>query len=120
MSRVASNDDDRGNGGVVTNRLEATGWRRLPQAFWLILVVAVGLRLFAVTLYGTHHPDEAFQYLEQAHRLVFDYGLVPWEFRYFIRSWLIPLMLSVPMVVFYEVSILIGWLLERRRSAAAA
>ena len=83
----------------MTEKLEATGRRHLPLLFWLILLVAVALRLSAVTLYGTHHPDEAFQYLEQGHRLVFDYGLVPWEFRYFIRSWLIPLMLSVPMAL---------------------
>ena len=30
------------------------------------------------------------------------------------------LMLSVPMVIFYEVSILIGRIMERRRSAAPA
>lgn len=83
----------------MTNEGEATGWRHLPRIFWLILLVAVALRLSAVTLYGTHHPDEAFQYLEQAHRIVFDYGLVPWEFRFFIRSWLIPLMLSLPMAL---------------------
>jgi sec-independent protein translocase protein TatC len=29
------------------------------------------------------------------------------------------LMLSVPMVIFYEVSILVGWLLDRRKRRAA-
>ena len=47
--------------------------------------------------YSAHHPDETIQYLEQAHRLVFGYGVVPWEFRYGIRSWLIPLALAGPM-----------------------
>ncbi len=40
-------------------------------------------------------PDELFQYLEQAHRIVFGYGSVPWEFRFAERTWLLPA-LSVP------------------------
>ena len=39
--------------------------------------------------------DELFQYLEQAHRIVFGYGQIPWEFRFGERTWLLP-MLSVP------------------------
>jgi hypothetical protein len=35
------------------------------------------------------HPDEVFQSLEQGHRLVYGYGLVPWEFDYAARSWLL-------------------------------
>ena len=54
---------------------------------------------FGVHSYATHHPDETIQYLEQAHRIVFGYGVVPWEFRYFIRSWLIPLLLVPPMAL---------------------
>jgi hypothetical protein len=37
-----------------------------------------------------HHPDEIFQVFEQAHRVVFGYGIVPWEFRFGTRSWLVP------------------------------
>ena len=37
-----------------------------------------------------YHPDEIFQYLEQAHRLTFDYGYLPWEYRYGTRSWILP------------------------------
>jgi hypothetical protein len=36
------------------------------------------------------HPDEVFQYLEQAHRLVYGYGFVPWEYRFARRNWLLP------------------------------
>jgi GPI mannosyltransferase 3 len=39
---------------------------------------------------GILAPDEVFQYLEQAHRLVFHTGLVPWEYIVGIRNWLIP------------------------------
>lgn len=65
--------------------------------FWAILAVAVVLRIIAFNPYSAHHPDETIQYLEQAHRIVFGYGFVPWEFRYFIRSWFIPLILVPPM-----------------------
>jgi hypothetical protein len=34
--------------------------------------------------------DEIFQSSEQAHRLVFGSGLVPWEFQVGMRSWLLP------------------------------
>ncbi len=41
--------------------------------------------------------DEVFQYLEQAHRLVFGQGYVPWEYQIGLRNWLIPLLLAAPM-----------------------
>lgn len=66
--------------------------------FWLIaaaaLVAACALRAAAALVPSMAHPDEVFQYLEQAHRLVFGYGIVPWEYRYNMRSWLVPLALS--------------------------
>ncbi len=65
--------------------------------FWAIMAAAVVLRISAFNSYSAHAPDELIQYLEQAHRIVFGYGVVPWEFREFIRSWLIPLMLVPPM-----------------------
>jgi hypothetical protein len=65
--------------------------------FWALLAAAIALRIVAFNPYSAHHPDETIQYLEQAHRIVFGYGVVPWEFRYFIRSWFIPLILVPPM-----------------------
>jgi hypothetical protein len=41
--------------------------------------------------------DEIFQTLEQGHRLVFGYGVVPWEFRDGVRSWVLPALLGVVM-----------------------
>jgi hypothetical protein len=67
--------------------------------FWGLLTLAVALRIAAFNPYAAHHADETIQYLEQAHRIVFGYGVVPWEFRYFIRSWLIPLLLVPPMAL---------------------
>ncbi len=43
------------------------------------------------------HPDEVFQALEQGHRLTYGYGLVPWEFDYAARSWLLGYMVAGAM-----------------------
>jgi phosphatidylinositol glycan class B len=56
-----------------------------------IILGAVIIRvLLALISDNLNHPDENFQILEQAHRLVFGYGIIPWEFRFNVRSWLIP------------------------------
>jgi hypothetical protein len=39
---------------------------------------------------GIYWPDEIYQSLEPAHRLVFGYGLIPWEFRDGARNWTFP------------------------------
>jgi hypothetical protein len=45
-------------------------------------------------VFATHtyvvFPDETFQYLEPAHRLVFGSGVITWEFLDGIRSWFLP------------------------------
>jgi hypothetical protein len=66
---------------------------------WLlaILILAVGLRVWTFRPYALHHPDELYQYLEQAHRLISRQGIIPWEYRVEMRSWLPPLLLSLPM-----------------------
>jgi len=60
----------------------------------VILLVALALRAALLVTPRSFHPDEVFQYLEQAHRIVFGYGVVPWEYNYGIRSWLLPAVLS--------------------------
>ena len=55
---------------------------RSPHFLPLILVLAFVLRAtFALTTHYIAHPDEVFQYLEPAHRLVFGQGIVTWEYR---------------------------------------
>ena len=57
----------------------------------VILLLAFVLRLyFALAFPNIHHDDEVLQYLEQAHRLVYKYGVIPWEYREGARSWLVP------------------------------
>lgn len=75
-----------------------------PQPLWrgLPWVMALGLALrLLVTVVSKEiiHPDEIFQYLEQAHRLVFGYGFVPWEYVHGIRNWLLPMILALPLGV---------------------
>ncbi len=69
------------------------------ERLWLmaILIVAAALRIWTFRPYGLHHPDELYQYLEQAHRLISGLGIVPWEYRADMRSWLPPLLLTIPM-----------------------
>lgn len=73
---------------------------RPREWIWLgaILVVAALARIVAVVRFpNLAHPDEIFQVMEQAHRVVFGYGTVPWEFQEGIRSWILPGLLAVPM-----------------------
>ena len=72
---------------------------RPPALLAGILLLAVALRLWALAIPSTHHPDEIFQYLEAAHRIVFGYGVRPWETTAGIRSPLFPLLLAVPMAI---------------------
>jgi phosphatidylinositol glycan class B len=57
----------------------------------LLLAAAAVPRFWAAWIdQGLFWPDEIFQSLEQAHRLVFGYGVIPWEFRLGARSWVFP------------------------------
>src|SRR5580700_9266325 len=61
----------------------------------ILLALALLVRLAAIVVFpGLHHPDENFQLLEQAHRIAFGYGVVPWEFRDGIRSPVLPYVLA--------------------------
>jgi hypothetical protein len=55
------------------------------------LLAALPIRAWAaVSDQGLFWPDEIYQSLEQAHRVAFGTGLVPWEFEKGARSWLFP------------------------------
>lgn len=57
----------------------------------LALTLRLGLALGSPSIF---YPDEIFQTLEPAHRLVYGYGIVSWEWRLGIRSWVFPAFLS--------------------------
>ncbi|MDD9856621.1 MAG: hypothetical protein OXU96_01000 [Gammaproteobacteria bacterium] len=73
-----------------------------PQGLWRgfvpCLLAAFALRA-GVGLAGDWmvRPDEVFKYLEQAHRMVFGYGQVPWEFSVGFVTWLLPAVPAVPI-----------------------
>jgi GPI mannosyltransferase 3 len=61
----------------------------------ILLALAMLVRLAAIVAFPSlHHPDENFQLFEQAHRIAFGYGVVPWEFRDGIRSPVLPYTLA--------------------------
>lgn len=66
--------------------------RRGPDGTLLaILAFALAVRVAALLAFPSlHHPDEAFQLYEQGHRLVFGYGIKPWEFEDGLRSPVVP------------------------------
>lgn len=69
-------------------------WRN----FWVLLAAAAALRLLAAITGGwLMRTDELFQYLEQAHRLVFGYGQIPWEYRFGMRTWILPSLSALPL-----------------------
>jgi phosphatidylinositol glycan class B len=56
-----------------------------------LVVLAIVLRLVPILFVPSlNWADEIFQAIEQAHRLVYATGLVPWEFQLGARSWLLP------------------------------
>jgi hypothetical protein len=61
----------------------------------VLLAAGFAVRLLlALTDDGLYWPDEVYQSLEPAHRLVFGYGLVAWEFVEGARSWALPGLLA--------------------------
>ena len=64
------------------------------------LVIAASLRLWLVfNDDGMYWPDEIYQSVEPAHKLVFGYGLVAWEFSEGARNWLFPGLVAVPLKI---------------------
>jgi GPI mannosyltransferase 3 len=65
--------------------------RPMWQGVHVLAAAALALRLAVACRFEQFdHPDALFQYLEQAHRLVYGYGFIPWEYRFGVRNWLLP------------------------------
>ncbi|MFN8622236.1 MAG: hypothetical protein U0869_16010 [Chloroflexota bacterium] len=68
--------------------------------WWLaaILGVALVIRLVVLVRFpNIYYTDEVHHYLEQAHRIVFGYGWVPFDVSSGIRSMTVPGLLAVPL-----------------------
>ncbi|HEX8705631.1 MAG TPA: hypothetical protein VF815_42750 [Myxococcaceae bacterium] len=64
----------------------------------LALAIGAALRVWqAIADDGLYWPDEIYQSLEPAHRLVFGYGLVAWEFIAGARNWALPALVAALM-----------------------
>ena len=60
-----------------------------------ILLLGLFLRIGAALRFpNTFHADEIFQTQEPAHRLAYGYGVVTWEWRRGVRSWVYPAFLA--------------------------
>lgn len=78
------------SGTVALSRHGAPDWTLAG-----LLICALLLRVATVVSFPSlQHPDENFQIFEQAHRLAFGYGIVPWEFVLGIRSPVLPLIFA--------------------------
>ena len=59
--------------------------------FFIIFIVSLFVRIYAsITSIAQIYPDEIFQTIEPAHKLVFGRGITYWEFKYGARSWFFP------------------------------
>src|SRR5687768_18372828 len=77
-----------------------------PRSRSARLILAAGLLVGAFcrvyvtfTDAGIYWPDEVHQSLEPAHRRVFGYGLVAWEFAEGARNWALPGVIALVMRV---------------------
>src|SRR5579872_4934988 len=64
-----------------------------------LLLLALALRAPLAFWPNIIHPDEIFQYLEPAWRLLGHDGIVTWEWRYGIRGWFLPTLLAGPVAL---------------------
>ena len=82
----------------------ATPWNSAPTAALVLgasLVAGAALRAWlAFTDTGIYWPDEIYQSLEPAHRLVWGRGLVAWEFIAGARPWTLPAAVAGMFTVF--------------------
>jgi GPI mannosyltransferase 3 len=71
---------------------------RLNPALPSIVAFALALRISSSFMFPSlSYPDEFYQILEQAHRLAFGYGVIPWDFEDGIRSYFMPLVFAALM-----------------------
>jgi GPI mannosyltransferase 3 len=87
----------RGDAGQTEPDAGVAG-ARWPAAVALACLIALALALRLVPVIfvpSINWGDEIFQTIEPAHRLIYGYGLMTWEFELGMRSWLMPGMLAV-------------------------
>jgi GPI mannosyltransferase 3 len=67
---------------------------------WVVILSIIGLLLriwFSLTSHHVYYPDEIFQSVEQGYRLVYGYGIIPWDVAYGLRSVWFAAFSAIPM-----------------------
>ncbi|HVA80510.1 MAG TPA: hypothetical protein VNF29_06260 [Candidatus Binataceae bacterium] len=74
------------------DEVPVAGWKpETTAALTAVMLGALALRVGVAAAYpSVNFPDEIYQVTEQAHRVVFGAGFIPWEFMVGTRSWLFP------------------------------
>jgi len=92
MTRTSADPtpDDAAQAGGSTKR-----WQMLAA----LLLLALAVRLPLAFWPNIVHPDEIFQYLEPAWRMLGHDGIITWEWRYGIRGWFLPTLLAGPVAL---------------------
>jgi len=81
--------------GMTTGWLEMKSSSSLHLLLLGILLLGLFLRIGAAIRFpNTFHADEIFQTQEPAHRLAYGYGIITWEWRRGVRSWVYPAFLA--------------------------
>jgi hypothetical protein len=83
-------------GGEAIESQQAA-WSRHPLT-WLLLLAAA-LRLPLAFWPNVYAPDEIYQFIEPAWRLLGHDAIISWEWRYGIRSWTMPALLAAPVAL---------------------
>ncbi len=82
--------------------------RQLTQKQLLTIIACLGILarlVYSQFAENIIHPDEIIQYAEQAHKHVFGYGLEPWEYRFGVRSWFLPTVISTVLALLNQLGI---------------
>ena len=87
------------NKSLITQEPLNVWWKYIHLIVLLGFVLRILVAVFSDHIY---HADEVFQYLEQGHRLAYGYGIIPWEYRFGIRSWIIPGFVASLLYVFHN------------------
>ena len=75
-------------------------FRRVMVVFFAAVIIAPRIYL-AITDHAILYLDEIYQSLEQAHRVLYGIGWLPWEYKYGMRSWFLPGALTV-LIKFFD------------------
>ncbi len=86
----------------VTRSHQLTTTTKLTLILLAVLAWRLSVAVFAAPIL---HEDQTFQYIEPAHRIVYGYGFVPWEYRFGLRNWLLPGFLAVMLTAFRSIGI---------------